>query len=209
MALFVYPRKKKTRTLSPPQYTNYRHYKPHLQVEFQRTCVYCRRIDSLLLYDSFGVDHYKPKRKFPALENIYSNLFYACNACNRRKGDFWPNREQLKAKLFVPNCCDHSMAYHMRVEPDSIVKGLTPTGSFTVELLQLNDPEHRRFRESISYLLSTTKIREKEIKETIKETKKIIRNSRTTSRSDLEKDLDTLNAELQKIERIKGNILGL
>jgi HNH endonuclease len=97
-------------------------------------------------YDSFGVDHYRPKSKFPSLETSYTNLFYCCNACNSRKGDFWPTGRIAKER-FIPNPCDHQMANHVRFKRAQ-VDWRSPAGEFMLELLDLNDREFLSFRET-------------------------------------------------------------
>jgi 5-methylcytosine-specific restriction endonuclease McrA len=143
---FSYPEDRIVRRLTPGPFRNYHLYKPYLREEFSRRCVYCRLPDGMKGLDTFGIDHYRPMVRFPAGETEYNNLFYACNTCNRRKGTFWPDEQQRRQGLFLPNPCDHRMADHLsyrggRVEPAS------PTGSFALELLQLNTEEDVTFRE--------------------------------------------------------------
>jgi hypothetical protein len=145
---FQYPEQKHSRSQSPRLFADYKHYKPFLQIEFGRQCVYCRLPDGTKGADTFGVDHYRPKARFPDLKCDYGNLFYACNACNRRKGTFWPSEEEWLQEIFIPNPCDHSMAEHLqyrgaRVEP------LTGAGRRAEEVLSLNGEIDVRYREVV------------------------------------------------------------
>jgi hypothetical protein len=39
---------------------------------------------------NFHIEHFRPKAKFPKLENIIANLYLACAICNVLKSDDWP-----------------------------------------------------------------------------------------------------------------------
>lgn len=143
---FTYPKSAHVRRLTPGPFTRYQLYKPSLREEFYGHCVYCRTPDPLKGHDAFGVDHYKPKARFPSLATVYSNLFYSCNTCNRRKGSFWPSAGEEKAGVFVPNPCAHVMFRHLRFS-GTRVEGRTAAGKFTADtLLHLNDDERLRWR---------------------------------------------------------------
>ena len=95
---FWYPSKLHERTEYPPAFTSYRHYKPFLKSEFGGRCVYCRKSDYDQDPGAFHVEHYRPKNlnQFPKLINEYANLFYACAACNRFKGNYWNDEKSKK-----------------------------------------------------------------------------------------------------------------
>ena len=69
---------------------NYREYKASLRSDFLERCGYCDAQD-----EYFGgvtgahIDHFAPKKKFPALKEEYTNLVYTCGFCNRAKSDKW------------------------------------------------------------------------------------------------------------------------
>jgi hypothetical protein len=117
-----------------------------LRFEFGGQCVYCRALDHAKGQESFGVDHYRPKRRFPLLSAEYLNLYYACNRCNSNKGQFWPNAAQQTAGIFIPNPCEHTMFDHMRYTLGRVESG-SVAGSYTVDQLDLNDPDFVQFRE--------------------------------------------------------------
>src|SRR5262249_8578818 len=89
MALFV-------REAQPPVLKTYRQFKPFLRVDFRRRCAYCERPEDYMGGDEcFEVEHFRPKSKFPELECVYSNLYYACRGCNSHKSETWPSVEQI------------------------------------------------------------------------------------------------------------------
>ena len=140
MALFHYPNMLHTRVLSPGPFSRYQSYKSYLRTEFDATCVYCRMPDRLADINYYAVDHYRPKKKFPALINEYLNLFYSCGTCNTRKSQFWPDKKQLVAGVFIPNPCEYRMNDHMRYSADGSVIARSTAGKWTIDLMRLNEP---------------------------------------------------------------------
>ena len=139
---FSYSHSKHKRQYSPRQYADYSKYKATLRLEYERKCIYCRFPDTVKGYDNFGVEHYRPKSLFPHLRTEYSNLFYCCNTCNRRKGNDFPDT------VFVPNPDDHVMIDHLRFKKET-VEPITEAGKYACELLQLNDPSVVRTRNAL------------------------------------------------------------
>lgn len=158
---FVYPAERHRRRITPKQYKSYKTYKKYLRAEFSKQCVYCRMPDGMRGSDSFGVDHYRPKEKFPELAVAYENLFYACSACNSRKGDYWPSAEESTRGVFVPNPCDHKMGAHARYRI-ARVEGRSVAGKWLIELMQLNDERVVGYR---SVMLTTIKALESRLVE--------------------------------------------
>lgn len=144
---FHYPKARHTRRLHPPAYTHYRKYKPELREEFEGQCVYCRMLDAVKGRESFGVDHYRPKKHFPHLATEYFNLFYSCNRCNTLKRDFWPSPKNEAEGRFVPNPCEHVMFDHLRYRGGD-VDANSNAGEWTIDLLLLNDTLAVTFREA-------------------------------------------------------------
>lgn len=151
MSVFRYPKILHKRTETPPVYKNYTSYKPFLQREFRRTCVYCQAVDTVAPGVQFGADHYKPKSKFPLESNDYKNLFYCCSACNSRKNNHWPFPEFLDTQT-IPNPCAHVMTKHLRFR-GATVEAQSDCGTFTLELLDLNDAKSVQFREHVIHLI--------------------------------------------------------
>jgi len=137
----LFPQQLHARSPDPGPFREPRAYKPHLQREFRRKCVYCRISDGLKGYEGFGIDHYLPKSRFPGLGTAWPNLFYACNVCNTWKGDSVSGPER-----FLPNPCTHRMADHLQYQGADI-ETYTLHGEWLAELLHL--AERRNLREFI------------------------------------------------------------
>lgn len=160
---FIYPKTIHRRKFQPAQYGTYQPYKPILKKEFSSQCVYCRLPDGLKGYEAFGVDHYRPKSKQPTLKAVYSNLYYACNTCNRRKGSFWPTPEQESEGWFIPNPCDHTMFRHLQYK-SARVEAKTQAGKCADEKLDLNGPTDVEYRGFVLRLIDKL-VHEKELVE--------------------------------------------
>lgn len=147
LAPFKYPNKKHQRTESPPAFTKYRDYKPFLKREFNGRCVYCCKLDLGQDPSAFHVEHYRPKSEkwFPELETIYTNLFYSCAGCNRRKGIYWHERSAMR----ILNPCEYVMSQHLRFNNET-VDNHTAQGELNIELLGLNNTESLAYRKSQS-----------------------------------------------------------
>jgi uncharacterized protein (TIGR02646 family) len=151
--MFLYPKSLHRRSYAPRVLKNYRRYKPYLQRDFGRTCVYCREPDTLVPRPGFGVDHYKPKsmQQFAGLECDYANLYYCCSGCNSRKKDYWPQDESVGP--FVVNPCDFVMGDHLRFNAATArMEPRSHHGKHMVNLLQLNAEELVRYREQWLHL---------------------------------------------------------
>jgi hypothetical protein len=134
----LFPANRQERGTDPGPFAKYRSYKPHLQREFRRKCVYCRISDGLKGDEGFGVDHYLPKSKFPELTVAWANLFYACNVCNTWKGEAVSTPER-----FLPNPCEHQMSAHLQYGKAN-VETYTLHGEWLAELLHLEERQGLR-----------------------------------------------------------------
>lgn len=145
-ACFHYPKDKHVRAEIVQPWKTIARFKPVLRKEFYSRCVYCCWPDFVWLAAGFGVDHYRPKNRFPALVFEYSNLFYSCAVCNMHKRDYWPEDSRVAADS-IPNPCDFRMASNLRYE-DDLIRARTSNGEKAIEILRLNADdwlEHRRF----------------------------------------------------------------
>lgn len=126
---FKYPQQPHVRKHAPAGYKDYAEYKPWLRDEFEFRCVYClhREMWSRDRHASFSVDHIVPQVEDATLICAYENLVYSCLRCN-----------SFKQAMRVLDPTQEGMGYHLRVEPDGIVTGLTEDGQFLIELLHLN-----------------------------------------------------------------------
>lgn len=196
------------RTITPPAYSNYRRYKPSLRQEFHGQCVYCRALESYKGQESFGVDHYRPKKRFPALANEYLNLYYSCNRCNSYKGDFWPSSENIERGQFVPNPCEHVMFQHMRYKNGGVA-GVSNAGKWTAEHLDLNDPQTVLFRESFVKAIEAVAIKIGISTDTIKQAKKLLAKAATPeAKSQIAGQIDAAEKILNSLESEMRGFLG-
>lgn len=145
--LFHYPKQRHKRQPNPGPFRQYQTYKKYLRKEFGATCVYCRMPDRFSEKNSFAVEHYKPKSRFPELENDYANLFYSCQSCNTYKSNFWPSKNQLDVGEFIPNPCDHVMHDHLETDRKGVINARSKTGQWTLELLDFNNPDRIKKRQ--------------------------------------------------------------
>ena len=89
-----------------PTFSDYTSYRPYLRKDFEYQCAYCEMTEaSVFGIETFGIDHFKPKKVFPGLICVYENLYYCCNDCNRYKGAVWPSAERTAEGYFFPDPC--------------------------------------------------------------------------------------------------------
>lgn len=118
------------RKQTPPVRKRYQSFKKYLRLDFSYRCAYCHVPELRCGGDAhFVVDHFRPRSKFPELSLIYSNLYYACAACNWYKGD----------QLVVDPCVE-DFNDHWLIGADGVAKPLTPGGRRGVRTLRLNRP---------------------------------------------------------------------
>lgn len=94
----------------------------------------------------FTIDHYEPQSIRPELTNEYTNLMYACDECNIRKGDRCPPPDARRdgKRFFRPDEDVHSEHFStsgVRLEASTTV------AQFTILTLDLNRLSLRRLRE--------------------------------------------------------------
>jgi hypothetical protein len=143
---FAYPKAKHKRGTDPGPFKDYGTYKPYLRDEFQGACVYCRLRDSSLDKAQFAVEHHMPQKPFTALVTEWTNLYYACRACNGAKSNFYPTTKH-KAHEYVPTPCNDVMFDHLRYQGPLVVPH-SKTGKFVETQLDLNEPrcvEYRKY----------------------------------------------------------------
>lgn len=101
-------------------------------------CNYC---DSLMGYPSRDtIDHFLPKKHFPSLAYVWSNLYLCCDGC-QRKGTRY-NKRALR-----PDEAGYSFSRYFRYKSDGHMSVIASDKSdqkraeITVEVLDLNDAE--------------------------------------------------------------------
>jgi hypothetical protein len=115
----------------------YEDYREFLRWDFWFSCAYCAITEIEACGIGFQIDHYEPQSVRRDLIADYSNLLWACGPCNRHKGGDCPSSEERAAGLryFRPDLDD---AYEHFEVAGLRLNGLTPVGTFTIEVLYLN-----------------------------------------------------------------------
>jgi hypothetical protein len=97
--------------------------------------------------ESFEVEHFRPRNKFPQLDCVYSNLYYACRKCNAHKSDTWPSDELMaRGMQFADPCVGDPYVQDLKEEADGSVKGITPSGAYTTAHIRLHREDVNRWR---------------------------------------------------------------
>jgi len=159
---------KLARKEKPKKFGNYQSFKPFLRRDFSFRCAYCEISEAEYgSFRNFAVEHFKPKKKFPALVCHYPNLFYACSLCNSFKGETWPSPKLIKQGLYFLNPCDHEFAEHLYEKFDGALQIKSNAGDYTVQYLHLNSEQRKKTRtdrRSILNLIRKLKTDKKEMK---------------------------------------------
>jgi len=118
--------------------------KAFLRTEGGLRCVYCAIHENALGgIQAFHIEHYRPKSKFPALENSLSNLFYACPICNRFKLNDWPaepHRLFKNSSYPDPSNTDYSTLFKINKNNGSVT-GDYVASKYMIERLYFNRPQ--------------------------------------------------------------------
>ncbi|MBS1835090.1 MAG: hypothetical protein JST65_20390 [Acidobacteria bacterium] len=127
----------------PAGITDCRRFKKYLRLDFERHCAYCHQAENLhLTYHYFGVEHFKPRSKYPKLIATYSNLLYCCNRCNSIKGEFWPSRQDLAGGRRLLDPCVDDHAVHLGINPQTgAIVPKSEAGDFFARHLYLDREE--------------------------------------------------------------------
>ncbi len=134
---FEYPTSPHARRHGPEGYRNYVSYRDWLRDEFTFRCVYCfhrEQWDSRV--GTFHVEHFTPVSVDPDGECEYSNLLYACAACNEAK----------QATLGLPNPCAVAFNDCLLVRHDGRIDALNPHGEKLKQVLRLDNEKNVRNR---------------------------------------------------------------
>jgi len=90
----------------------------------------------------FEIDHFRPVRKFPDHKSHYPNLYYACVACNRHKGNTWPPDNLVtRGYRFADPCEEDLYATHVEEASDGTLSVRTRVGDYTCQHIRLNRAE--------------------------------------------------------------------
>lgn len=154
----------------------------------------------------FAVEHYRPQSLFPHLITEWSNLYYACSACNGAKRSFVARGRRAKTD-FVPHPCEHSMFDHLRYRGATVVAH-SETGTFAIDLLDLNAPTSIEFREFFERTLEQARTKLAESRLLVSEVETAISGSSGARLAQLQQGLRRAKANRQKAEDGLRYILG-
>jgi HNH endonuclease len=137
MMRFEYPTGPHMRRHGPAGYQDYGSYRDWLRDEFMFRCVYCLQRERWYGRSvSFHIDHYSPVAVDPIGQCEYTNLLYACAACNEAK----------KNILGVPNPCETTFRDCLRMLPDGHVQALNDDGERLKRILGLDSDKNVGYR---------------------------------------------------------------
>lgn len=120
--------------------------KKYLAIDFSHRCAYCDDSDEFKGSDTYQVEHFAPKNKFPDLEYTYDNLLYACSYCNRAKSDTWVGEtaeENIKNNEGFINPCSNEYNLHLKRKLTGEIIPITPLGSYMYKNLKLYLKRHQ------------------------------------------------------------------
>lgn len=113
-------------------------------------CAYCLIAEIEAGGTDFHIDHYFPKKKFPAMLEEYWNLLYTCETCNKKKLEWYPGKPPWPEDLYIVRPDLENPSRHMEEfqAPDRSIqlRGKTRVGDFTIERLDLNRQDLRTLR---------------------------------------------------------------
>lgn len=125
-----------------PRYSLYR---DDLRIDFFEACGYCGDTDERADRATFHIDHFAPKKRFGALELVYTNLVYACRFCNISKSDHWigedPAVSHNETQGFVDPCSEHYDS-HLGRDAGGRIVAKTELGTYIVGRLNLQLIRH-------------------------------------------------------------------
>lgn len=105
-----------------------------VRASYNFRCGYCGVMET----ESGGqleIDHFRPRSH--GGKDVVDNLVYACVACNRFKGDYWPAPE-AGPDLMLLHPKQNDLSAHLELLSDGRLIGLTKRGWFHIQRLRLN-----------------------------------------------------------------------
>ena len=137
----------------------YRDWKPQVARSCSLQCVYCAISESRFGgIRNFHVEHYRPKSRheFAHLENVITNLYYACSICNGFKGPDWPAEpkpDYSNPSYPDPAETDYNELFNVNT-PSFELTSRYPAGTYVIERVFLNRPQllsERRLSEFLAW----------------------------------------------------------
>ena len=141
--------------------------KKHLALDFKHRCAYCDDLDSMYSgKETYAVEHFAPKEKFPQLRYTYDNLLYSCSFCNGAKNDDWPSDDpkiNVVGERGYIDPCDEEYYKHLdRDENTGKIIYKTPLGEYMFNHLKLYLKRHE-----ILYMMDKLLAKIDQLKESI------------------------------------------
>jgi len=108
-----------------------------VRVVYNHCCGYCG-VSEIDAGNKLDVDHYRPV-KCNGTDDV-DNLVYVCPACNRYKGEYWP-QEGDPDSFYLLHPDEDDVSAHIMLATNGRFVGLTPRGWFHIRWLHLNRPQ--------------------------------------------------------------------
>lgn len=139
--------KKPVRSYSGEMWRTNSSNKRRLAKDFNNKCAYCDDYDIYGGgYNSYHVEHFAPKEKFPYLQYTYENLLYSCPYCNISKSNKWISDKAevsvIAEKGFIDPCTDDYYE-HLKRKKDGSIIYTTKLGEYMYYELNLYLSRHR------------------------------------------------------------------
>ncbi len=117
-------------------------------------CGYCG-LSETDIGSKLDIDHYQPT-KHNGTDDL-DNLVYTCPACNRFKGEYWP-QEGDPDSFYLLHPDENDVSSHIVLMPNGRLAGITPRGWFHLRWLHLNRPQSiaRRRRQQREHEMQAT-----------------------------------------------------
>ncbi len=121
--------------------------KLRLVKDFKCKCAYCDDHHHYSGgYNSYHVEHFAPKERFPHLQFTYENLLYSCPYCNIAKSNKWVGKdenENIVGEQGFIDPCSQEYNQHLQRNDDGSIGYLTPIGEHIYSELKLYLKRHQ------------------------------------------------------------------
>ncbi len=123
-----------------PATGNWHNWKQEIADYCCAKCVYCAITESRFGgIRNFHVEHFRPRARFPALEDEISNLYLACAICNILKNDDWPAEPLVDdSAASYPDPAITNYNHLFSISKNHEVESIKVAGKYVVERLLLN-----------------------------------------------------------------------
>ena len=116
-------------------------WKQHIANDCTGQCIYCAISEARFGgIRNFHVEHFRPKIRFPKLENTIGNLYLACAICNVLKSDDWPCEpaaNHSRAAYPDPSKADFNMLFVVSPRTHAVSSAVI-AGRYLIERVVLN-----------------------------------------------------------------------